>query len=57
MKLSERMGTSLRTMVQVKVTTDGDRYQDVVKVAMGVWERGGRGVNDRVVTTCAVMVL
>ena len=28
MKVRERMVTSVRTMVKVKVTTDGDQHQD-----------------------------
>ena len=62
MEVRELMGTSVRTMVKVKVTTDGDQHQDMVKVTTEVWERGGRrrerarGIIDRVVTTCAVMV-
>ena len=39
MKLRERMGTNVRTMVKVKVTTDGDQHQDMVKVTTEVWER------------------
>ena len=42
MKVRERMGTGVRTMVQVKVATDGDKHQDMVKVTTEVWERGGR---------------
>ena len=61
MKGKETMGTSGR--MTVKGTTDGDRHQDMVKVTTEIWERGGRpasvrgrGVRDRVVTTCAVTV-
>ena len=33
MRVRERMRISVRIMVKVKVTTDGDRYQDMVKMA------------------------
>ena len=39
MKVRERMGTSVRTTMKVKVATDGDRHQDMVKVSTDVWER------------------
>ena len=39
MKVRERMGTSVRTTVKVKVTTDGDRHQDMVTVTTETWER------------------
>ena len=42
MKVREWIGTSVRTTVKVKVTTDGDQHQDMVKVTTEVWERGGR---------------
>ena len=35
------MVTSVRTMVKVKVTTDGDQHQDMVNVNAGLWEREG----------------
>ena len=41
MKVSERMGNSVRAMAEAKVATDGDRHQDMVKVTTEVWERGG----------------
>ena len=49
MKVREKMGTRLRTMVKMKVTKK-------------IWEGGargqvrGRGVIERVVTTCAITV-
>ena len=39
MKVRKRVGTSVRTMVKVKVTTDGDQHQDMLKVTTEVWER------------------
>ena len=33
MKVRETIGTTVRTMVNMKVTTDGDQHQDMVKVA------------------------
>ena len=42
MEVRELMGTSVRIMVKVKVTTNGNRYQDIVKVTTEVWEGGGR---------------
>ena len=42
MKVRERMGTSVRTTVKVKVITDGDQHQDMLKVTTETWERGGR---------------
>ena len=39
MEVRERIGTSVKTMVQM---TDGDQDQDIVKVTTDVWERGGR---------------
>ena len=57
------MGTTVRTMVKVNATTDGDQHQDMVNVAAEVWERGGRRrvcgdewLATRVVMTCAVML-
>ena len=42
MKVRETIGTTVRTMVNMKVTTDGDRHQeDMVNVATEEWERGG----------------
>ena len=41
MKLREQMGTNAKTMVTVKVTTDGDQHQDMVNVTTEVWERAG----------------
>ena len=42
MEVRERMGTGVSTMVQVKVTTDVDKHQDMVEVTTEVWERGAR---------------
>ena len=39
MEVRERMGTSVKTMVKIKVATDGDQHQDIVKVTTDVWER------------------
>ena len=57
------MGTSVRTMVNMKVNTDGDQHQDEgewdyismeeMRTATSVC---GRRVGDSLVTTCAVMV-
>ena len=34
MKVRTRMGTSVRTMVKVKVTTGGDQHQDTMKMTV-----------------------
>ena len=42
MKVREWIGTSVRTTVKVKVTTDGDQHQYMVNVTTETWERGAR---------------
>ena len=42
MKARKMIGTSIRAIAKVKVTTDGDQHQDMVKVTAEVWKRGGR---------------
>ena len=42
MKVRETIGTSVGTMLNIKVNTDGDQNQDMVNVTTEVWERGGR---------------
>ena len=42
MKVRETIGTTVRTMLNMEVTTDGDQHQDMVNVTTEVWERGGR---------------
>ena len=39
MKVRERIETIARTMVNMKVTTDGDQHQDMVNAATEIWER------------------
>ena len=39
---STRMGSSVRMMVKLKATRDGDQHEDMVKMTTEVWERGGR---------------
>ena len=41
MKVRETIGTTVRTMLNMKVTTDGDQHQDMVNVTTEIWERGG----------------
>ena len=40
MKVRETIGTTVRTMVKMKVTTNGDQHQDMANVATEVRERG-----------------
>ena len=42
MKVRETIGTTIRTMLNVEVTTDGYQHPDMVNVTTEVWERGGR---------------
>ena len=63
MKVREMIGTSVRTMAKMKVTTDGDQHQDEGECDYRSMEERrtatsvrGQGVTDSVVTTCAVMV-
>ena len=42
MKVREMFGTTVRTMLNMKVTTDRGQHQDMVNVTTDVWERGGR---------------
>ena len=42
MKIRETIGTTVRTMLNMKVTTHEDQHQDMVNVTTKVWERGGR---------------
>ena len=49
MNVRERMGTSVRTIVKVKATTDGDQHQDTVEVTTKVWV-GERRTSKRVST-------
>ena len=44
MKVRETIGTTVRTMLNMEVTTDGDQHQDMVNLTTEVWERGGRRV-------------
>ena len=37
MEVRELMGNSVRAMVNVEVTTDGKRHQDMAKVTTEVW--------------------
>ncbi len=42
MEVREMIGTSVRTMVKMKVTSDEEQHQDMVNVTTEVCERGGR---------------
>ena len=42
MKVRETIGTTVRTMLNMAVTTDGGQHQDMVNVTTEIWERGGR---------------
>ena len=42
MQVRETIGTTVRTMLNMEVATDGDQHQNMVKVTTEVCERGGR---------------
>ena len=56
MEVRERMGTSVRTVVKVKVTTDGDQHQDGECDYRSMGDEDGDEFVRTRVTTCAVMV-